>query len=191
MGRFKDKWTAVSQSLGYKIALSVGLILLASYSLFVYLVIDIQRDFFLKRMIREADRFSSAVINATNHSMLQDDRAATGSIIQDIGKQQSISDIRIYDHDGVIKFSNQPSELETRVDKKAEACFACHSEDKPFGEVVTNKRTRIHFHGGNRVLGMITPIYNRKSCFTAACHFHPKEQKVLGVLDLGMSLRRI
>jgi len=189
VGRLEDKWTAVSRSLGYKIALSVGLILLASYSSFVYLVIDIQRDFFFKRMIHEADRFSSAVINATNHSMLQDDRAATRSIIQDIGKQQSISNIRIYDHDGVIKFSNQPSELETKVDKKAEACFACHSEDKPFGEVVTDKRTRILSHEGDRALGMITPIHNREGCYRAACHFHPKEQKVLGVLDLGMSLK--
>ena len=189
MGRVKDKWTAVSRSLGYKIAFSVGLILLASYSFFVYLVIDIQREFFFERMIREADRFSAAVMNATNHSMLKDDRAATRSIIQDIGKQQEISDIRIYDHDGIVKFSNLPGDVETRVDKKAEACFACHSEDKPFGEVVTDKRTRIYSHGGNRVLGMITPIYNRESCYRATCHFHPEEQKVLGVLDLGMSLK--
>ena len=109
MGRIKDKWTTVSRSLGYKIAVSVGLILLASYSFFVYLVIDIQREFFFERMIREADRFSAAVMNATNHSMLKDDRTATRSIIQDIGKQQEISDIRIYDHDGIVKFSNLPA----------------------------------------------------------------------------------
>jgi len=156
---------------------------------FVYLVLEIQQDFYVGRLMREAERFSSAVINATNHSMLRDDREATRSIIQDIGKQEETSDIRIYDHDGRVKFSNQSAELGKRVDQKAEACFACHSEDKPFSEVVTDKRARIYQHGGYRVLGMITPIYNKESCYNAACHFHPKEQKVLGILDLGMSLK--
>jgi len=186
--RLKAKWAALSKSLGFRIALSVALILIVSYSLFVFLVLDIQRDFYFGQMIREAERFSAAVINATHHSMLLDDRDATRNIIKDIGRESDISDIRIYNHDGMIKFSNQPVEVGTTVDKKAEACFACHSEDKPFGEVVTDRRTRIHEHGGHRVLGMITPIYNRQSCSIAPCHFHPQEQKVLGVLDMGMSL---
>jgi histidine kinase len=189
VGRLREKWTAFASSLGLKIALSVGLILLASYVFFVYLVLDIQQDFYFEQMIREAERFSTAVINATNHSMLQDDREATRSIIGDIGKQEEISDIRIYDHAGVIKFSNQLAEVDTKVDQKAEACFVCHSENKPFGEVVTDKRTRVYYHGGHRVLGMITPVYNKQRCYNAACHVHPKEQKVLGVLDMGISLK--
>ncbi len=107
MARLREKWTALSSSLGFRIALSVGLILLGSYVFFVYLVLDIQQDFYFEQMIREADRFSTAVINATNHSMLHDDPEATRSIISDMGKQEEISDIRIYDHEGVIKFSNQ------------------------------------------------------------------------------------
>ena len=143
MARLREKWTALASSLGFRIALSVGLILLGSYVFFVYLVLDIQQDFYFERMIREAERFSAAVINATNHSMLQDDREATRSIIADMGKQEEISDIRIYDHAGAIKFSNQLAEVGTKVDQKAEACFVCHSEDKPFSEVVTDKRTRV------------------------------------------------
>ena len=189
MGGLKEKWTPLFRSLGFRIALSVGLILLASHILFVYLVLEIQQDYYFGRLIREAERFSSAVINATNHSMLVDDTTATRSIIRNIGKQEGIADIRIYDHEGRIKFSNQLAEVGNRVDKKAEACFACHSEDKPFNEVVTDKRTRIYDHEGYRVFGMITPIYNRESCYTAACHVHPQEQKLLGVLDIGMSLK--
>lgn len=189
MGRIKEHWKALYKSLGFKIALSVGLILLASYSAFVYVLLDLQQDFYLGQVIREAERFSKGVLNATNHSMLQDNREATRSIIRDMGKQEEISEIRIYDHEGVIRFSRNPGELGTKVDKKAETCFACHLEDKPFSSVVTPKRTRIHSHSDHRVLGMITPIYNRESCYSAACHAHSKEQKVLGVLDLGISLR--
>jgi histidine kinase len=185
----KGTLTALSRSLGCRVSLSVGMILLASYIGFVYLVLEIQQDFYFDRLIREAERFSSAIINATNHSMLQDDREATRSIIRDVGQLEATSDIRIYDHEGGIKFSNRLGEVGNRVDKKAEACFACHSEDKPFSEAVTNKRTRIYYHEGYRVLGMITPIYNRASCYTGACHVHAREQKVLGILDMGMSLK--
>lgn len=191
MVRLNRKWGTLSRSLGIRIGLSVALILLASYSLFVFLVIDMQRNFYIGQMVREAERFSSGVINATHHSMLLDDSEATRNIIKDIAREKDISDIRIYNHDGMIKFSNQPAEVGTTVNKRAEACFACHSEDKPFSEVVTSTRTRIHDHGGHRVLGMITPIYNRKSCSMAPCHVHPQEQKVLGVLDMGMSLANL
>jgi PAS domain S-box-containing protein len=187
--KLREKLRTLSRSLGFRIGLSVGMILLVSYVVFGHLLLNIHQEFYFAQTIREADRFSTAVVNATNHSMLQDDREATRSIVRDIGQQREISDIRVYDHDGVIKFSNRPDEVGTRVDKRAEACFACHSEDKPFSEVVTDKRTRIHQHGDHRVLGMITPIYNKETCFTAPCHVHPKDQKVLGVLDVGMSLK--
>ncbi len=107
MGRFIEKWTALWKSLGFRISLSVGAILLASYVIFIYLVLDLQQEFYFGQIIREAERFSAAVINATNHSMLLDDREATRNIITNMAKEQEISDIRIYDHEGVIKFSNQ------------------------------------------------------------------------------------
>jgi histidine kinase len=187
--RLKEQWTALFKSLGFRIALAVGLTLLASYVVFIYLIVDLQQTFYFQRMVREAERFSAAIMNATNHSMLHDDATATRSIIRDIGKQEEISAIRIYSHEGITKFSSEFSEVGRKVDKKAEACFSCHSEDMPFGEVVSGKRTRIHHHGDHRVLGMITPIYNTESCYRAPCHVHSKDQKVLGVLDVGMSLK--
>jgi hypothetical protein len=76
----------------------VGLILLGSFIIFVSLLLNIQRDFYYEQVMREADRFSSSVISATNHSMLEDDRDATRSIIDKMGQQEGISTIRIYDH---------------------------------------------------------------------------------------------
>jgi PAS domain S-box-containing protein len=35
---------------------------------------------------------------------------------------------------------------------------------------------------------MINPIYNEADCYSASCHVHPREQKVLGVLDIDVSL---
>ena len=43
---------------------------------------------------------------------------------------------------------------------------------------------------GTRVLGIITPIENQPSCSNAACHAHPAEQQILGVLDTNLSLAK-
>jgi two-component system NtrC family sensor kinase len=53
----------------------------------------------------------------------------------------------------------------------------------------TSERTRIfQFPGSSRVLGIINPIYNEPSCWQGECHAHQPTQKVLGVLDISMSL---
>src|SRR5450759_65454 len=57
---------------------------------------------------------------------------------------------------------------------------------------VLNKEGRNMFRtNGHRVLGMVTPIYNEPACSTAACHAHPPEKHVLGVVDIGISLKEI
>ncbi|MFH0960829.1 MAG: ATP-binding protein [Pseudomonadota bacterium] len=188
MIKIREKWTSCTRGLGFRVALSVGLILLASYVVFIYLIVDVQRRFYLDQIVREAARFSSAVLNSTYSNMLHDDPESTKAFLQDIGKQESVSDVRIYNHDGFVKFSNHPNEVGNKVDMKSEACLTCHTEDKPFSQVSKDKRTRIHYQGEDRILGMITPIYNQTSCFTAACHVHPEDQKVLGVLDMKMRL---
>jgi PAS domain S-box-containing protein len=38
---------------------------------------------------------------------------------------------------------------------------------------------------------MINPIYNESDCYSASCHVHPREQKVLGVLDIDVSLAEV
>ena len=52
-------------------------------------------------------------------------------------------------------------------------------------------RARI-FRGaeGQRLLGMITPLYNEPGC-SEGCHVHPKNKYVLGVLDITLSLARV
>jgi PAS domain S-box-containing protein len=190
LSKIREKWTNLSRGLGFRIAFSVGLILLASYVVFVYLIVDVQRRFYRDQIVREAARFSSAVMSSTYSNMLHGDPEATKSFLKDIGKQKEVSDVRIYSHSGLIKFSNNPQDVGQSVDIKSEACVACHSKDKPFSDVVAGKRTRIHYQGNDRILGMITPIYNEKSCYTAPCHVHHKDKKVLGVLDMQMSLNR-
>jgi PAS domain S-box-containing protein len=188
MGRLKEVWTAQVRSLGFRISLSVCLILLASYVIFLYLLTGIQSNFAVTQLMNEADLFSKAVINATNHSMLRDDPLATSSIVTDVGKQEEIAYVRIFNHDGIIKFSNHVSEIGDKADMNSRVCAVCHAGGVVSPEITRTGRTVIDRFDSSRLLVMITPIYNKVSCSSAACHVHPASHRVLGIMEVAMSL---
>jgi signal transduction histidine kinase len=86
-------------------------------------------------------------------------------------------------------FSSTREEIGTALDKRGEACYACHAEGQPLQHLEIQKRSRI-FQGPNgvRILGIINPIPNEPSCWTADCHAHDQTQSVLGVLDVQVSM---
>jgi histidine kinase len=72
---------------------------------------------------------------------------------------------------------------------KDEACYVCHRTDPPLSELNLLERTRIFTSPqGYRLLGIISPIYSEPGCSSSACHAHPAGKKVLGALDLVISL---
>ena len=78
------------------------------------------------------------------------------------------------------------------LDKQAEQCYKCHAAEQPLEKLDTPERARIFSPApGQRILGMINPIYNEPDCSNASCHVHSEGQKVLGVLDIDVSLNPI
>jgi len=99
--------------------------------------------------------------------------------------------IRIFDKEGRITYTTDSVEQNHVVDKTAEACYACHAQSQPLARLNRPDRFRIYRNAaGVRVLGVITPIENLPACSNAACHAHPAEQKILGVLDTNLSLAK-
>lgn len=113
-------------------------------------------------------------------------------IIDTIGQQEGIEKVRIFNKEGIIIYSSDQAGIGTMVDKHAEACYGCHTADQPLEQLSISERTRIfQLEGQARSLGIINPIYNEPSCWQADCHVHGQEQKVLGVLDVDMSLAEV
>jgi two-component system NtrC family sensor kinase len=140
-----------------------------------------------------ADRISDLIRRSIRHSMLRDQREEVFQIINTIGHQPGISKIRIFNKEGKITFSTDPQELGHVVDKKAEACYACHAEAQPLRRLDRPDRMRIYVaRNGGRVLGLISPIENEPDCSNAACHAHSAVgNQVLGVLDTDLSLSAV
>ena len=99
--------------------------------------------------------------------------------------------IRIMNPEGQISYSTDAAEVDRQVDKSAEACYACHAQAAPLAKLNRSDRFRIYRANGERVLGIITPIENQAGCSNAACHAHPREKQILGVLDVDLSLAKI
>jgi len=125
--------------------------------------------------------------------MLHNDRERIHESIRRIGQQESIDRIRVFNKSGEIIYSSDSADIGKMVDKKAESCYRCHSAGQPLEQLETQERTRV-FHpreDSSRLLGIINPIYNSPSCWSADCHAHPETQTVLGVLDVTIPLTEV
>lgn len=136
-----------------------------------------------------AERISNTIKNSTRYSMLQNHRDEVYHIITTIASQPGIKRIRIFNKEGRISFSTDSAEVDTFVDKKAEACYACHSQERPLDHLDRPDRVRTYVGAGQeRILGLINPIENAPACSNSGCHAHDPGKQILGVLDVTLSL---
>jgi two-component system NtrC family sensor kinase len=122
--------------------------------------------------------------------MLRNDTESVHRIIENIGTQEGIVRVRVYNKEGRVQASSRHEEEGRIVDVKSEECIACHAGAQPKAGLDRADRVRI-FRGadGGRILGVIAPVYNQPAC--TACHVHPVSQRVLGILDVQLSMASV
>lgn len=192
-GRRESGWSlfpeiSVPKRLAHKLILSLTIIVVIVEGIAGFINVQTQERQLLDAMILGADQLSKSVASATWQAMQSDNRSAAYEVMQTIALKQGIERIRIFNKSGQVMFST-PSDGEEAVGKNAEPCAMCHSNLEPLVKVETPSRARIvGERGKERQLIMVTPIYNETACAQAACHAHPANQKVLGVLDIALDL---
>lgn len=183
--------TKKRHSLALKIIASVGIILFFSFAVWAYLNL---RDFRAKVMsdiALDCDRLGEAILLGTHYAMMFNARGDINQIIKNMGRLKGLEHVRIYNKTGVIKFSNIEQELGFTTGIKTQACYICHRTTPPLESINLDGRKRIIIRdSGERLLGVIRPIYNEPGCATGACHAHPRGKKILGALDVVISLEQ-
>jgi two-component system NtrC family sensor kinase len=179
--------------LSVKLMGAVGAASLLTIGVFAWISIETLRKQTIDEVIRSASQFSDTVKRSTHHAMLQNRWEDAHYIMDTIGGQEGVSRVRIFNKEGLILFSTLRDEVGRIVDKRAESCYACHAAEKPLERLMLPERARIVStgEGEERILGMITPLYNEPSCSQAACHAHAPDKRILGVLDIGLSLAQV
>ncbi|MGD9246638.1 MAG: PAS domain S-box protein [Desulfobacteraceae bacterium] len=184
-----EKLTKKRHSLALKIIASVGVILFFSFSAWAIYHLRHNREKAMSDIAQDCDRLSEAILLGSHYAMMINERDDINQIIRNMGRMQGVEHVRIYNKAGQIKFSNLPREVGFTTGIKAQACDICHRTDPPLDAVNLNDRKRIvTLETGERYLGVISPIYNEPGCASSACHAHPPNKKILGALDVVISL---
>ncbi len=162
------------RSLEAKLFAAILGVLLLSLSVLGFVVTRMQRQHAESGRLAAAARINEVVRQATGYSMLRNDRAALQQIVSAVGAGSGVIGLRISDAQRQVAFSSIGKEL---------------GRPRPVpAPIPPASQTRIYSLANQRILGITTPILNSPSCSSAACHAHPAEQKVLGVLDIDLSL---
>ena len=185
--------TNFTRLLSFKLFVLLMLLLIILFSAYMYINLKLHTSHLMANVITSANRTSDLIKKSTRYSMLKNQKEDVDQIITTLVNLQGFDGIRIYNKKGIIMFSGHKEETGNTVDMKAEACYICHSDKIPKKTLPSVNRTRIFYaqNNGHRVLGLINPIENEPDCSSASCHAHPPSIKILGVLDVKMSLAQV
>jgi len=179
----------VHRSLSFRLVFWVGLILMASIAAWVYFDIRYQERKALDNMINGVERLVNTIRLGTHYAMMINSRDDIIQITTNVARQKEIQNIRIYNKEGQIKFSNLAEEVESTTNIKSEACYICHKQEPPLERLDLPERVRLFdSSSGHRLLALISPIYNEPGCAQDPCHVHPSDKKILGLLDVVVSM---
>ena len=134
---------------------------------------------------------SESLYGALHSSMLANDRDSLRAAARTIAERTPNVRIRIFNKEGLINFSSLESELGTKLDPRSEACYKCHASDRPIDKLPPGDRTRSFELAEVPAIGVIKPIENEPACSGGACHAHAPEKRLLGVLDVTITLPRV
>lgn len=112
---------------------------------------------------------------AVNASMLLGEPDKVQRLIEALSSHEGIKTVRIFDTGGVIHFSSDPSERGRRLSHTDIPQYRGVADPLILSEM-----------DGEVMHTLLQPIYNQEQC--ASCH--PADQKVLGLLQISLSLER-
>jgi two-component system NtrC family sensor kinase len=176
--------TRLAVRMGIALALGAAAILVLAGAWNLHL----QRAHLTQVVGLSADRVAETIRASTRDAMKRNDSDGLHRVIDNLGAQPGVVRIRVFNKEGRIRTSTDPPEVGTLVDTRAEQCVACHAGGQPLDRLERTDRVRT-FRGrdGQRVLGVIAPIHNEAQCHSC----HPARQRVLGVLDVQLSMATV
>ncbi len=178
--------------LAFKLLIPVGAVLFASIFIWSHFSTRYQERLLINKAVSDVDKFCNSVLKLTWFAMLHSPSEDMQEIMESMAEYNEIQEIRVYNCQGQVRFSNAPPEIGTFGQKQDIACRVCHGMDPPVMKPDIKERTRIfESEAGELKLGVINPILNGPSCSSAECHYHPPQIRKLGSLDVVVSLEAV
>jgi hypothetical protein len=131
---------------------------------------------------------ADTIYRSMRYSMLKSDFGSLEQIIKDIGEQERVQYARIFEGTGIVRWSSNESETGKMIARESTGCVKCHDGPDPSTAVGSMDHSSLYLNEREgKVLSMVVPIPNDPDCSSGACHYHPPEESLLGVLEVGVS----
>lgn len=154
-----------------------------------YTIYRAEEQHMLDVVIAGADQLSGSITSATWHAMLADRRDDVYQTMQTIAEKQGIDRLRLFNGQGAVTFSTNAGDIGQRLSLADPQCARCHQQGSRLASLSLRERVQIlERAGAPRRLSVITPIPNEPQCSNAACHAHPPNVRVLGLLEVSLKL---
>jgi two-component system NtrC family sensor kinase len=165
-----------TRRIGTRLTALVAVTTFGTFALAVVAGLKVQERYLIAQAIEGAALFGDTITRATHDQMLRGRKDEAYSVIREIGGLEVIDNVRLLNKEGRVTFSTDSKEIGSTL---------------PVPDAVTptiDERARIFRARGHRVVGLTTPIYNEPECAGAGCHATIAAQRVLGVVEVGVSL---
>jgi two-component system NtrC family sensor kinase len=157
----------------------------------LWFVLRAQSRLLTDQTIGQAAFFSDTLLHSLDRHMLLNERSELVAALTAVAGQPRMTGLRLFDATGRTAYSKHADEIGRVADLNEPTCLACHKSGPSHQVLDAAARSRIISGPSGRVLTTVTPVYNRASCSSAACHAHPAAQRVLGVLEVTVSLEQV
>lgn len=186
----------ITRTLSFKLFILLVGLLMVLFTIYMYTTISNQSAQMMDMVIHNANATTDLIRSSIHYSMMLDRKDEAYRIIEQIGREPEVRDVRLYNKEGVITYSTDPDEIKITVDLQADACVICHDVTPPIHAIPYDSRWRIiskekRPEGTPRILELTTPIENEASCYDVGCHPSPEDVTILGVLDVMISLETV
>src|ERR1035438_3377743 len=114
------------------------------FALLGYLTIRLQRQHLEAATLQSAERISDVIRRNTSDYMLRNDRDGLHHAISAMASEPGVILVRVFDRQGHISYSTDPTEINRGVDKDTEACYGCHAHQQTLTRLNRPDRFRVY-----------------------------------------------
>ncbi|MBS1114604.1 MAG: sensor histidine kinase, 2 heme-binding site [Nitrospirae bacterium] len=174
------------QSLTGKLLFTIGTLMIIGSTLFWFFLFRHQERELLQNSVKYGYSFVDYMKKSTRYGMLTFQELLIQQTVEAIGSAEGVLNVRILDSQGKVKYSTNKEDVGVILDSRTPICRTCHVEGGP-----TKETPSWSIQKGDRdfrILNIIQPIQNEAACYTSTCHAHPKDQRVLGIIEANLSL---
>ncbi|MFQ6043158.1 MAG: HAMP domain-containing protein, partial [Candidatus Poribacteria bacterium] len=166
------------QSLGFKIIVLVGIVLIVAFAVFAYAYLQVEEKQMLAKSKQMAELLARTIHRSLSEVMLEGKTYKVQKMMASYKPIEEIDGIRIFDpENGLILVDADKASIGGFVDKRYK-----------FPAVVSRpSQANLSSEGGKRLLHVLTPILNEPKCYRC----HKPAKRILGMLDIDISVKNI